>query len=74
MADSHVWHGAGALRKAIKRKMDSSGEKEQLAPLQKDVFLMRQNLYFTQYGAELKAKAVFKVAINLQSFRKAAIS
>jgi len=54
--------------------MDSGGGKEQLPPLQKDVFLMRQNLYITRYGAELKATAVFKLAINFQPFWEAVIS
>lgn len=49
--------------------MNSSREKKEHLLLQKDVFLMRQNLYFTQYGAELKAKAIFKLAINSQSFQ-----
>lgn len=64
----------GVCTKQLKGKRIPAGEKEQLPPLPRDIFLMRQNLYFTQYAAELKAKEVFKLAINFHSFRKAVIS
>lgn len=74
MADFHIWQGAGAPHKAIKRKMDSSRKKNNFPLFKKNIFLMRQNLCCTQCGAELKAKEVFKLAINFQSFLKALIS
>lgn len=65
--------GLGLCAKQLKGKRIPAGEKEQLPHLRKGVFLMRQNLGFTHYGAESKGKEVFKLAINSQSFRKAGI-
>lgn len=44
MADFHIWQGAGAPHKAIKRKMDSSRKKNNFPLFKKNIFLMRQNL------------------------------